>query len=529
MSGCTCCLHRFQTQRTSLKLKRRTRSQPQQQVLSSLMARKPVRGEEQHAVTGPMHKHLAALGQRSVTAYFAWCTAHGFEAGLKKSHKDLAAELAIIARQKAAVDDQARLHRNPRKLIEAMCQGEVKSADIKRPQLQRMCASIERSKSDPQSRAALQKLLLWAEAETDFLFKSFSESYSPGASDVRAVDGLIKLNDRRGQWLRQPEDWKSPSHNAHRQFASLIRHLVAKYPVPEFMDAAWLRTGPGSRQMREWYLHIASGKNIRTAPTPIPLTSKMAHYFLEAPETSSIEGAFRWGEVHALGGDATLTNALLGTRLANGFDNWEFWQSVIRFFVANPMLDRRHVGPIVDYLQAQKFMTCEIIDQAGRTTIEPPPQPNLQMRGRTAATLLAQVERWHTVLGRTKGAENLVFKPSGIKALSIKTGSKDVPSVWRFRELHSGNELIAEGKAMRHCVASYARSCAAGNCSIWALEVDRRMGLEKIQTLEVSKQGIIIQCRGRQNRLPTVAELDIVQRWATAAGLSISPYVRAEG
>jgi hypothetical protein len=486
------------------------------------MARKPVRGEEQFVLTGPMHKHLAALGQRSVAGYFAWCTQHGFAAALKKSHKDLDAELAIIAKQKADVDRQSRLHRNPRKLIEAMCTGEITSAGIKRPDLQHLCRSIESSNTKPDDRAALQDLLQWAEADTDFLFESFKF----GTATYPVVDALIKLNDRRGQWVRRPEDWTSPSHNARRQFSSFIRHLVANFPVPEFMDAAWLRTDTGSRAMSEWYLHIASGKNIRTAKTPIPLTSKMAHYFLQAPDTVSIEGAFRWGEVHALGGDATLTNALLGTRLAGNFDNHEFWSSVIRFFVANPMLDRQHVGPIVDFLHAQKFQNREIVDQAGRHTVEPPPQPNLQMRGRTADTLLAQVERWHTALGRSKGAENLFFKASGFKATSFKTGSKDSPVVWSFRELHTGNELIAEGKKMRHCVASYARSCAAGNCSIWAMEVERRMGLEKVQTIEVSKAGVIVQCRGLQNRLPAPSEFEIVRRWAEAAGLTISPYVR---
>jgi hypothetical protein len=486
------------------------------------MARKPVRGEEQYVLTSPMRKHLTALGQRSVHAYFDWCVKHGFQATLSKSRKETEAELAVITQQKAEVARQATLHRNLRKLIEAMCRGEVSAADIKRPQLQQLCQSVERSTSTPAARAALQNLLQWVADEADFLFEHFTF----GSTTYPAVDALIKLNDRRGQWVRTFENWKASSHNAQRQFASLIRHLVARFPVPEFMDAAWLRQGSGSRAMREWYLHIASGKNIRTAKTPMPLTTMMAHHFLEAPATASIEGAFRWGEVHALGGDAPLTNALLGTRLGNSFDNHEFWSSVIRFFIANPMLDREHVGPIVDYLHAQKFQTREIVDRNGRTTVEPPPQPNLQMRGRTADSLLAHVERWHQALGRTKGAANLLFKASGFKEVSFKTGSKDAPSVWRFRELHSGNDLIAEGKAMRHCVASYARSCAAGSCSIWAMEVDRRVGLEKIQTVEVTRQGVIVQCRGRLNRLPTAAEFEIVRRWAEVASLTISPYVR---
>lgn len=489
------------------------------------MARRPVRGEEQYVLNNPMRKHLAALGQRSVHSYFDWCAKHGFEATLSKSRKKTETELAIIAQQKAEIARQATLHRNLRRLIEAMCRGEVAAADIKRPQLRQLCQSIERSTANPEARTALQTLLQWVADEADFLLESFTF----GTATFPVINALIKLNDRRGQWVRTFEAWKAPSHNAQRQFSSFVRHLVARFPVPEFMDAAWLRQGPGSKAMREWYLHIASGKNIRTARTPLPLTKMMAHHFLEAPATASIEGALRWGEVHALGGNAMLTNALLGTRLGNSFENHEFWSSVIRFFIANPMLDLAHVGPIIDYLHAQKFQTRDIVDQNGRTTIEPPPQPNLQMRGRTAETLLAQVERWHHALGRTLGAENLFFKASGFKAVSFKTGSKDAPSIWSFRELHSGNDLISEGKAMRHCVASYARSCAAGNRSIWAMEVDRQTGIEKIQTVEVTKQGVIVQCRGRLNRLPTTTEFEIVRRWADVAGLTISPYVRTAG
>ncbi len=469
-----------------------------------------------------MRKHLAALGQQSVRDYFDWCVKHGFAVTLSKSRREIEAELAVIARQEAEVARQARLHRNLGKLIEAICRGEVKAANIKRPQLQQFCQSIERSTAMPKARAALQNLLQWIAREADFLLESFTY----GAATYPAVNALIKLNDRRGQWLRRIEDWKAPSHNAQRQFSSLVRHLVARYPVPEFMDAAWLRQGPGTRAMREWYLHIASGKNIRSARTPIPLTRMMAHHFLLTPAGESIEGAFRWAEVHALGGDATLTHALLGTRIGTSFDHHEFWSTVVRFFIANPLLDRVHVGPIVDYLHAQKFQTRDIVDPNGRTTVEPPPQPNLQMRGRTADTLLAQVDRWHKALGRTRSAENLYFRASGFKPAAFKTGSKDAPSLWNFRELHSGSALIAEGKAMRHCVASYARSCATGQCSIWAMEVERNAGTEKIQTIEVSKQGVIVQCRGRLNRLPTTAEFEIVRRWAGVAGLTISPYVR---
>jgi hypothetical protein len=282
----------------------------------------------------------------------------------------------------------------------------------------------------------------------------------------------------------------------------------------------------GSERCREWFVQLGAGKSMRTFQTPIPLTKAMAHHFLEAPDDYSIEGAMRWGQVHALGGGARLTAALLGTRIGQDFRDNEFWTSVIRFFVANPLLDRRHVGPIVDYLYAQKFETREVLVGPGRVEVHPPPQPGLAMRGRTANTLLAQVERWHRELGRASGAERLYFRRSGVKELVLKAG-REGEREWRIRELLSGADLIAEGRSMKHCVASYARSCASGHCSIWAMELHSELGTEKRQTIEVTHQRVIVQCRGRQNRLPTPAELDVVKEWARHAGLTLSPYVRS--
>ena len=148
------------------------------------------------------------------------------------------------------------------------------------------------------------------------------------------------------------------------------------------------------------------------------------------------------------------------------------------------------------------------------------------MRGRTAATLLAQVERWHRELGRTSGAERLYFRRSGIKELALKTG-KDGENEWRIRELLSGTELVAEGRVMKHCVASYAHSCADGRASIWAMELHGYAGSRSGRRSSSPRDRIIVQCRGKQNRLPTKVELDVVKEWAGLAGLIVSPYVRA--
>ena len=96
--------------------------------------------------------------------------------------------------------------------------------------------------------------------------------------------------------------------------------------------------------------------------------------------------------MHALGGDARLTEAFVATQLGRAFEHDDFWVTVIRFFIANPLLDRCHVGPIVDYLQHQRFEASVLLVAPG--VRERQPQPNLSMHGRAADALLRQVKRW---------------------------------------------------------------------------------------------------------------------------------------
>ena len=413
-----------------------------------------------------------------------------------------------------------RLQNNIDNLIVKACRGEIDPSELTRASLRDFCSAIARSKRDEPSRSSLADLLLFMHRASDFLF----ESATIGGRELPYINGLIKLNDRRSSWLAQPRSWRRQSHNARRQFSSFARHLVARFPVPVFMDEAWLDAAPGTRRARDWFVHIGLGKNIRTAKTPIPLTKMMAHHFLEAPDTFGSMAAFRWGQVHALGGDRRLTEALLGSRLSNSFVHDDFWSSVIRFFIANPMLDRRHIGPIIDYLHDQKFESIEIVREDGTVASEAPPQPNLSMRGRSPSALLNAVERWHGELGRRTKLTGQTFKRSGHKGLRLTNA--DGALTWQLRELLSEAELAAEGRALHHCVVSYASSCAAGECSIWSMERRTDTGLAKHQTVEV-RNSQIVQCRGKFNRLPTAREIAVLETWARHAGLKLGAYVSA--
>ena len=108
--------------------------------------------------------------------------------------------------------------------------------------------------------------------------------------------------------------------------------------------------------------------------------------------------------------------------------------------------------------------------------------------------------------------------------MALRLADEDGRPTWQIRELLSASELQLEGRALKHCVVSYAASCEAGDCSIWTMERKADIGFDKHQTVEVRK-GVIVQCRGKLNRLPTRSEFTILETWARHAGLRIGQYV----
>jgi len=269
---------------------------------------------------------------------------------------------------------------------------------------------------------------------------------------------------------------------------------------------------------------------MRTAPDlPMQLTKKMAHFFITAPDDYSIEAAFRWGQVYALGGDRRITDALCKTRLIREFDNDEFWSTVIRFFIENPMLDPAQINPIIDYIWNQRYEPVQVFVDRGVVEEHPPPQPNFTMQGRSVDTLLLAVDSWHQRLEKENAGLNLLWKKSEIEDFSFMEGSEENRNQchWRIRELLSSDELISEGRQMHHCVASYARSCHSGKCTIWTMESETEEGgRQKCVTIELSHPTCEIrQIRGSYNRKATEAERAVIQRWVDLNQFQVLEYV----
>lgn len=185
------------------------------------------------------------------------------------------------------------------------------------------------------------------------------------------------------------------------------------------------------------------------------------------------------------------------------------------------MLDPVHIGPIIDYLYQQRFVS---VPAENANSAPGPKQPNLSMKGRSPETLLEQVLRWHRDLAKSSGQKSRMWSTTNIPPFRMTDGKIGEPNfkIWTIRELHTQQSLIVEGKKLRHCVASYVDSCAKGRSSIWSMELEQSSVLEKRVTIEVNPNTRqIVQVRGKLNRLANPQELKILRRWATETRLVI--------
>jgi hypothetical protein len=342
--------------------------------------------------------------------------------------------------------------------------------------------------------------------------------------------GLLALALHQADWLRPVEAWLPPGPGGWPLFTSLAQHLLARYPVPAFMTSVWFDLPPGEvLPQHRWYKHLGLGKNIRTAGLPLRLTKAMAHRFIQAPHHYIAIAALRWAQVRGLGGGEALARAVVGTRLGKTLGNEDFWEGALRFFVNHPSLDPAQVGPVVDFLQHQRFERTEGVTPDGVFGKLPPPRPDYTMKGRTIASILRQVEEWHKQLGRDGGQPSLYWRHSPFKDFRLVEGSEALGNVraWTINELLTSRALFVEGRAMRHCVATYAERCARRQTSIWSVQEENQRGRHRVLTVEVDlPKRTICQARGKCNRLPQVAEREVMERWAAQEGLKVAESMR---
>ena len=341
---------------------------------------------------------------------------------------------------------------------------------------------------------------------------------APKLADPRYSYGLNFLS--RSAWVRAPDGWRPRGKAPDTQFKSLARHLVAKYPVPEFLLSSFFEVDKGLRDAGiALFTHLGRGGSLFTATAsgaerpilPVPLTRRMCRELTGTTAEYSLVSAVRRAQVIVNGGDRRLHAALGSTFLGRGFVAREdFWSSVIQWLCQQPMLSPAQVGPIVDWVNFRAG-----VDEARGVPFA--------MKGRTGVSVCREVERWHGELARGRKVDGKIYPTSGFvpsygeRRVRLPNGAV-VVEPWCVIELICSADLLEEGKVLRHCVYTYSHWIERGRSSIWSL----RIAGARTLTIEVDHASRrVVQVRGKSNRLAREDEMRLVRQWAATNGLDV--------
>jgi hypothetical protein len=368
-------------------------------------------------------------------------------------------------------------------------------------------------------RAALDQLLscVWERSQ---LLRLSSTGREPSAAlALFTLKRLQNFAHRHAFWIRAPEDWRAPNSPPRVQLRGLADHLFARYATPAYLHSAWdLTPGPEGFRQQSWFIRIARGTSFRALELPLPLTERMRHHMRHAPDDFTVYEAMRFSEVLALGGDVTLARRLAKTRLGQDPSNPKFWRAVLGFFILNPDFPVTQIGAALDFIQAMRFGGEEILSADGWQR-RAPICPDFRIDGRTTNSLLRLMHRWHL---ETADSQHPVssWPASGIDHFRFLDKRADgMDREWSVAELCNSAALIAEGRAMSHCVGNFIDKCRRRACSIWSLRLRVRDQEKRMATIEVAPNRRIVQIKARCNTFAGDTSQDMILRWSELAGL----------
>lgn len=325
----------------------------------------------------------------------------------------------------------------------------------------------------------------------------------------------------RDDWAWRP---KLKTRDPARLRLAAARYLFARYAVPEHLEQIWIDPAglaPDEVRLRKrWYVVAAGGGSLFKAGAGEWLSRKEVHAFLTPLGRPSFDGALWQAIARSSTDDPAIAQRIACSRIA-ATPRAEIgrWREVVRFFCANPATVEE-VNDLCDFLA-----DCFRRDRA------------YSLKGRTLGSLRRQMRAWHddlAAVARIEAARVRAEQAQGRKAIENGTWPGSPLADWHWATSHKDRakreefmaiqlktaaDLVAETRAMHHCVSSYAARCIAGNASIWSLRRRARGETQRLLTIELDRQNRAVQVRGYANRLARDDERSILERWATARSI----------
>jgi hypothetical protein len=340
----------------------------------------------------------------------------------------------------------------------------------------------------------------------------------------------VEANVVRDAWAWKPQ---LKTRDAARLRLAAARYLFALYPVADHLEQIWIdATGLSADEValrKRWYVVAAGGGSLYAAGAAAWLSRKEVHAFLNPLGPLGFEAAIWQAIARSYTNDPGIVLRIARSRIARTpRAEHGFWREAVRFFCAHPTTVEE-MDDLHDYLA----------DCYRRN-------PEFSLKGRSLTSLGRQMREWHRdleAIARIEAARRRA-EAARNRARGLAVGSEAFNDSWRGAaiadwswssstkagakreeyvvvQLCTAAGLVAETRAMRHCVATYAAKCIAGHASIWSLRRRVAGDIQRLLTIEVDRRGWAIQVRGFANRVPHTEERKILERWAQARGIAL--------
>jgi len=322
-------------------------------------------------------------------------------------------------------------------------------------------------------------------------------------------------------FLRAPRDWKPKGKGRETLFRGLCEHLLAKYPMPQFL---WSAFSDGDAATHGPFVAFVAGggsvyEAVKKGLLNVPFTRKMCHDFMATPSDVTFLRALRRTPVFAFGGSERFLNVWMTSqagRVLHAKETEAFWMVVLEWFGKHPMLNPDQVGPLVDYILVRRRE-----------------DPDFSMKGRSPLAMIRGMEEWHTNLAREKAIHGATYALSGFRDFETTKGTRDssgnyITETWKVKEILTSKALAEEGRKLGHCVYSYSWSVEKGQVSIWSMTCESSLSAspERAVTIELRNANRkIVQVRGKFNRRATAREFQVLKDWAGLNNLEIGSYL----
>lgn len=353
-------------------------------------------------------------------------------------------------------------------------------------------------------------------------------------NELALIPAIIRLGAYEHQWVRRPEDWQPKSgEDAYAQWADFLRHVLARYPVPRFLDSAWQSKGTLDHLERDCWCALGYGRSLRQVKGfPSSVSNRVLHLALTQERGENLAGAIWQAQLQVLNVSPTLAKAVMASRVSKELFRHAIWTRLVAKFASGTDRDTADFPCAVCVLASLESQ--ERPDQIENLLRLPLPtlirhcmkyvSSLLQVNGQLFTEEQARKAARKAELSRLSAAR---WSPMlGSETLGNRNSKNHSSSPWRMEELCSLDDLKKEGHEMRHCVAGYARRCRQGSSAIFSLrhckpDAEGNVVARSLATIEVHPgTQKIVQIRAWRNRAANNTCMNMIRAWASANHLA---------